>query len=409
MAYVILGGMKDPPFDDATFLRFFGTLDERQARLCAAERALALGWGGITQLARVTGLSRETIRKGIAELRGAVPLAPGRVRRPGGGRQRVEVADPAVVPALQALVDDHTGGRPTDALKWTSTSKAKLASVLAARGHHVAPNTVGRLLRDLGYRLQANRKDKEGRAPPERDAQFTYLNAQVRAFLGRGQPVLSVDTKKKELVGDFKNAGRPWRPKGDPVRVNVHDFPAQAVGKAIPYGVYDLGHNRGFVNVGTSHDTPDFAVERLRLWWEHEGRTRSPAVDGVLLCADSGGSNSAQRRVWKVRLQELADHLQVPITVGHLPPGTSKWNTIEHRLFSHISIHWRGRPLVDYETVVSLIGATSTATGLTVTARLDLDQYPTGVSIPDAVMAQLALHPHAVHPRWNYTLAPRAA
>jgi len=400
--------MKGPPFDDATFLRFFGTLDERQARLCAAERALALGWGGITHLARVTGLSPETIRKGIAELRAGTPPVAGRVRRPGGGRKKVEVVEPAVLTVLQEVVEASTAGSPQDALRWTSASKATLAAALAARGHHVAPNTVGRLLRDvLGYSLQANRKDKDGRAPPERDAQFRYLNAQVQAFLERGQPVLSVDTKKKELVGAFKNAGRTWRPKGDPVRVNVHDFPSQAVGKAIPYGVYDLGHNRGFVNVGTSHDTPDFAVESLRLWWEHEGHARYPAVEGVLICADSGGSNSAQSRVWKVRLQALADQLRVPITVCHLPPGTSKWNKIEHRLFSHISIHWRGRPLVDYETVVSLIGATSTTTGLTVTARLDLDQYPTGISIPDAVMAQLALHPHAVHPQWNYTLAPR--
>jgi hypothetical protein len=418
VACVILGGMKAPPFDDAPVLRFVGTLDERQARLCAAARALALGWGGITHLARVTGRSPETIRKGIAELRGAAPLAPGRVRRPGGGRKRVEVVDPAVVLALQTLVDDHTGGSPTDALTWPSKSKAQLANGLAAHRHHVAPHTVGRLLRDLGYRLQANRKDKEGRAPPrspprsppERDAQFTSLNGQGRAFRERGQPVLSVATKKKEVVGPFKNGGRPWRPKGDPVPVNVHDVhdvPAPAVGTAIPYGVSDLGHHRGFGNVGTSHAPPDVAVESLRLWWEHEGHARSPAVDAVLLCAASGGSTSAQSRVWKARLQALADHLRVPITVGHLPPGTSTWNQIDPRLFSHISIHWRGRPLVDYETVVSLIGATSTTTGLTLTARLDLDQYPTGVSIPDAVMAQLALHPHAVHPRWNYTLTPR--
>jgi Rhodopirellula transposase DDE domain len=400
--------MTAPPFDEATFLRFFRTLDERQARLCAAERALALGWGGITRLARATGLSRETVRKGIAELRAAEALARGQVRRPGGGRRRVEAVDPGLLPALQAAVDDHTGGSPEDALRWTSKSKAKLAAAVAARGHPVSPNTVGRLLREAGYSLQANRKDKEGRAPPERDAQFRYLNAQVRAFLGRGQPVLSVDTKKKELVGEFKNAGRTWRPTGAPVRVNVHDFPSQSRGKAIPYGVYDVGQNRGFVNVGTSHDTPAFAVESLRLWWEHEGHARYPAADGVLICADSGGSNSTQSRGWKARLQELADRLRVPITVCHLPPGTSKWNKIEHRLFSYISIHWRGRPLVDYETVVSLIGATSTTTGLTVTARLDLDDYPTGVTVPDAGMAQLALHPHAVRPQWNYTLAPRA-
>jgi hypothetical protein len=398
------------PFDEETFLRFFRTLDERQARLCAAERALALGWGGITRLARVTGLARDTITKGITELRVGTPPMAGRVRRPGGGRKKVEVVEPAVLTVLQEVVEASTAGSPQDALRWTSASKATLATALAARGYSVAPNTVGRLLRDaLGYSLQANRKDKEGRAPPERDAQFRYLNEQARVFLARGQPVLSVDTKKKELVGEFKNAGRTWRPKGDPVRVNVHDFPSQAVGKAVPYGVYDLGHNRGFVNVGTSHDTPDFAVESLRLWWEHEGHARYPAADALLICADSGGSNSAQSRVWKARLQDLADRLRVPITVCHLPPGTSKWNKIEHRLFSHISIHWRGRPLVDYETVVSLIGATSTTTGLTVTARLDRDRYPTGVSIPDAVMAQLALHPHAVHPKWNYTLVPRPA
>src|SRR5215207_11644759 len=265
--------MRAPPFDEETFLRFFGTLDERQARLCAAERALALGWGGITRLARVTGLASDTIAKGIAELRAGAALAPGRVRRPGGGRKPVEVADPAVLPALADLVEASTAGSPTDALRWTSTSKARLAAALAARGHPVAPNTVGRLLRGMGYSLQANRKDKEGRAPPERDAQFRYLNDQVGAFLARGQPVISVDTKKKESVGEFKNAGRTRRPKGDPVRVRVHDFPSLSRGKAIPYGVYDPGHNRGFVNVGTSHDTPDFAVESLRLWWEQEGHT----------------------------------------------------------------------------------------------------------------------------------------
>jgi hypothetical protein len=399
--------MQPPPFDEATFLRFFGTLDERQARLCAAERALALGWGGITRLARVTGLASDTIAKGIAELRAGAALAPGRVRRPGGGRKPVEVADPAVLPALADLVEASTAGSPTDALRWTSTSKARLAAALAARGHPVAPNTVGRLLRGMGYSLQANRKDKEGRAPPERDAQFRYLNDQVGAFLARGQPVISVDTKKKELVGEFKNAGRTWRPKGDPVRVRVHDFPSLSRGKAIPYGVYDLGHNRGFVNIGISHDTPDFAVESIRLWWAHEGRAAYPTADALLVCADSGGSNSARSRLWKVRLQELADALRFPVTVCHLPPGTSKWNRIEHRLFAHISIHWRGRPLVDYQTVVSLIGATTTATGLTVTARLDLDDYPTGVSVPDEALAQLALQPHSIHPQWNYTLLPR--
>jgi hypothetical protein len=394
-------------------LRFFATLNERQARLCAAERALALGRGGITRLAQVTGLSVQTIRKGIAELRAptapADVLPPGRSRRAGGGRKKVEVATPEVLTAVREIVAASTAGSPEDALRWTSTSKAKVAAALEGRGYRVSPNTVGRVLRDeLGYSLQANRKDKEGRSPPERDAQFRYLNAQVQHFLERGQPVLSVDTKKKELVGHFKNGGRTWRPTGEPERVTVHDFPSQAQGKAIPYGVYDLGQNRGFVNVGTSHDTAAFAVESLRWWWTLEGERRYTGADALLLLADSGGSNSARSRGWKVQVQALADELQRPITVCHLPPGTSKWNKIEHRLFSYISIHWRGRPLVDYETVVSLIGATTTDTGLTVSAHLDREDYPTGVSVPDTVMAQLALRPHATHPQWNYTLLPRS-
>jgi hypothetical protein len=399
--------------DDEAFLRFFATLTERQARLCAAERALALGRGGITRVAGVTGLSVKTIRKGIAELQAATPpaetLPAGRSRRPGGGRKKVEVVAPGLLPAVQEIVEASTAGSPEDALRWTSTSKAKVATALEARGYVVSPNTVGRLLRDeLDYHLQANRKDKEGRSPPERDAQFRYVNEQVQAFLGRGQPVLSVDTKKKELVGDFKNGGRTWRPTGDPVRVNVHDFPSLATGKAIPYGVYDVGTNRGFVNVGMSHDTPEFAVESLHWWWTLEGVHRYADAESLLILADSGGSNSARSRVWKVRLQEWADELQRPITVCHLPPGTSKWNKIEHRLFAYSSIHWRGRPLVDYETVVSLIGATTTDGGLTVSAQLDTDAYPTGVSIPDALIAQLALRPHDTHPQWNYTLVPRS-
>jgi len=349
----------------------------------------------------------------VRELRGAIPpadaLAPGRVRRPGGGRKKVEALAPGLLPAVREVVDASTAGSPEDALRWTSTSKAKVAAALRERGYVVSPNTVGRLLRDeLDYHLQANRKDKEGRSPPERDAQFRYLNAQVQAFLERGQPVLSVDTKKKELVGDFKNGGRTWRPKGDPVRVNVHDFPSQAHGKAIPYGVYDVGTNRGFVNVGMSHDTPAFAVESLRWWWTLEGAERYAAGDSVLILADSGGSNSARSRVWKARLQDFADEVRRPITVCHLPPGTSKWNKIEHRLFAYISIHWRGRPLVDYETVVSLLGATTTDTGLTVSAQLDAATYPTGVTVPDPVIAQLALRPHDTHPQWNYTLVPRS-
>lgn len=402
--------MQRPRLDEDTFLRFFRTLDERQARLCAAERALAVGRGGITLVSRVTGLSYPTIHKGIAELRATAAILPsGRVRRLGGGRKKVEVVDPAVLPVLQEVVESSTAGSPMDVLRWTSKSKTNLAEALAKRGHRMAPNTVGRLLRELGYSLQANRKDKEGRSPPERAAQVAYLNDEARAFLERRQPVISVDAKKKELVGDFKNAGRTWQPKGQPVRVQVHDFPSMSVGKAVPYGIYDVAQNRGFVNVGTSHDTPDFAVESIRVWWEHEGRARYPSADSLLVLADSGGSNSARSRLWKVRLQELADALHIPITVCHLPPGTSKWNKIEHRLFAYISINWRGRPLVDFETIVSLIGATSTTTGLKVTARLDVDAYPTGVKVPDAAMSQLKLESHATYPQWNYTLAPRTA
>jgi transposase len=400
--------VKRPRLDEDTFLRFFRTLDERQARLCAAERALAVGRGGITLVSRVTGLSYPTIHKGIGELRATAAILPtGRIRRLGGGRKKVEVVDPAVLPILQEVVESSTAGSPMDVLRWTSKSKTNLAEALAKRGHRMAPNTVGRLLRELGYSLQANRKDKEGRSPPERAAQVAYLNEQARAFLERRQPVISVDAKKKELVGDFKNAGRTWQPKGQPVRVQVHDFPSMSVGKAVPYGIYDVAQNRGFVNVGTSHDTPDFAVESIRVWWEHEGRARYPSADSLLVLADSGGSNSARSRLWKVRLQELADALHIPITVCHLPPGTSKWNKIEHRLFAYISINWRGRPLVDFETIVSLIGATSTTTGLQVTARLDVDAYPTGVKVPDAAMSQLKIESHATYPQWNYTLAPR--
>jgi transposase len=402
--------VKRPRLDEETFLRFFQTLDERQARLCAAERALAVGRGGITLVSRVTGLSYPTIHKGIAELRAtAATLPSGRIRRQGGGRKKVEVVDPAVLPILQEVVESSTAGSPMDVLRWTSKSKTNLAAALAERGHRMAPNTVGRLLRELGYSLQANRKDKEGRSPPERAAQVAYLNDAARAFLERRQPVISVDAKKKELVGDFKNAGRTWQPKGQPVRVQVHDFPSMSVGKAVPYGIYDVAQNRGFVNVGSSHDTPDFAVESIRVWWEHEGRGRYPMADSLLVLADSGGSNSARSRLWKIRLQELADALHIPITVCHLPPGTSKWNKIDHRLFAYICIHWRGRPLIDFETIVSLIGATSTTTGLKVTDRLDVDAYPTGVKVPDSAMSQLKLEPHATHPQWNYTLAPRTA
>ena len=401
--------MRSCPFEEATFLRFFQTLDEHQARLCAAERALALGLGGITRLSRVTGLSAPTIRKGIRELQGLEPPpGPGRVRRPGGGRKRVEVRDPDLVAGLQEVVEASTAGSPMDVLRWTSKSKAKLASALAARGHAVSPNTVGRLLREQGYSLQANRKDKEGHSPPEREAQIAYLNEQARRSLARGQPVISVDTKKKELIGEFTNGGRTWRPKGQPVRVQVHDFPSSAIGKAIPYGVYDLGRNTGWVSVGTDHDTAAFAVATLRRWWEQVGHRAYPAAERLLACADAGGSNGYRVRAWKTELARLAAETGLQVTVCHLPPGTSKWNRIEHRLFSAISMNWRGRPLVSHEAIVELIAATTTHTGLRVQAELDRGRYPLGVKVRDQELAAVPLTRHEFHGEWNYTIQPAA-
>src|SRR5438093_671350 len=346
-------------------------------------------------VARATGISTSTIARGLRELRGRVRVPPGRVRRAGGGRKRTIDKDPTLLRDLEGLVEPTTSGAPDSPLRWTAKSTRTLAQTLQGMGHRISHQLVRELLSAAGYSLQANRKTREGPPHPDRDAQFRHITAQVRQFQAAGQPVISVDTKKKELVGDFKNAGRTWQPKGQPIRVQIHDFPSMSIGKAVPYGIYDVAQNRGFVNVGTSHDTPDFAVESIRLWWEQEGHARYSGADSLLVLADSGGSNSARSRLWKVRLQALADALQIPITVCHLPPGTSKWNKIEHRLFAYISIHWRRRAPVDFHTIVSLIGATSTTTGLTVSARLDLNTYPTGVTVPDAVMAHPALQPHA--------------
>jgi hypothetical protein len=384
------------------------TLNEAQARWYVAKEALALGRGGLRRMHALTGMSQPTILKGMRELRGPGPLGlPGRIRAPGGGRKRVEVVAPALRRHLERILDETTAGDPMSPLKWTSKSTYRLAAELGRLGHRVDADTVGRLLKTWGYSLQATVKTKEGGSPPERDAQFRYISAQLKRFLKRGWPVLSVDSKKKERVGAFKNAGRTWRKVGQPEEVHMHDFPHLGEGIAIPYGAYDIQRNQGLVNVGMTHETAEFAVESIRRWWRHVGRRYYPRTQGLLICADSGGSNGHRLRAWKFHLQDLADRLGIPITVCHYPPGTSKWNKIEHRMFSFISLNWRGQPLVSYETVVNLISRTTTKTGLKIAALLDTRHYDPGVKISDAEMAQLKVTAHKTHPQWNYTIEPR--
>ena len=382
-------------------------LDERTRRAVAAAEARALGRGGVTLLAQVTGLARSTVRRGIVELEAPDTAAPGtRVRRRGGGRKPLTAHDPTLLRDLEALVDPVTRGDPESPLRWTSKSVAKLAVALRERGHRISGRKVGDLLRELGYSLQATRKTTEGANHPDRDAQFAYINAQARAFQARGQPVVSVDTKKKELVGDFKNGGREWQPAGRPEAVQVHDFPSQAVGRAIPDGVYDVGANQGWVSVGTDHDTADFAVATIRRWWQQMGAPIYPGATDLLITADGGGSNSSRSRLWKVALQQLADETGLRLSVCHFPPGTSKWNKIEPRLFAHITQNWRGRPLVSHDVVVNLIGSTTTRTGLHVRAVLDPAPYPTKQQVSDEALARVRLHPATFHGDWNYAIHP---
>jgi hypothetical protein len=383
-------------------------LNERQRRLYLAVEARALGHGGVARVARVTGVSRPTIQHGLRELSGSV-TAPERVRQAGGGRKKLTERDPTLLRDLEALVDPDTRGDPMSPLRWTCKSTRQLAEALAGAGHRVSHTVVAELLAQAGYSLQAPTKTLEGRQHPDRDAQFRYLNEQVKAFLGAGQPVVSVDAKKKELVGAFQNGGREWQPTGQPERVNVHDFPDPRLGKAIPYGIYDIGRNTGWVTVGQDHDTASFAVASLRRWWQAVGMAAYPAAARLLISADGGGSNGYRVRLWKVELQRFADDSGLTVTVCHLPPGTSKWNKIEHRLFAHISLNWRGRPLVSHEVIVELIGATTTQAGLRVQAELDLGQYPTKVKVTDEEMASLHLTPHAFPGEWNYTLMPATA
>ncbi len=382
-------------------------LDERSRRLVAAAESVAMGRGGVSAVSRATGVSRQVIRQGVAELsESGVPPA-GRVRRAGGGRKTTVSQDTSLLRDLELLVEPSTRGDPESPLRWTCKSLRKLAEELSRMGHRVSHQLVGRMLHELGYSLQANSKTLEGANHPDRNAQFEYLNRRVKRQLQQHQPVISVDTKKKELVGDFKNNGRELRPKGDPEKVRVHDFLIPELGRANPYGIYDIAQNTGWVSVGVDHDTAAFAVESIRRWWNSMGRVAYPKANRLLITADSGGSNGARVRLWKVELQKLADETGLRIAVSHLPPGTSKWNKIEHRLFSFISQNWRGKPLISHEVIVNLIAGTTTQAGLTVHSELDTDTYPPGIKVSDREVAAIDLRRDKFHGDWNYTLDPR--
>ena len=380
-------------------------LDERQRRLLLGCEATELGRGGVKAVAEATGAHPDTVARGAREVTGQ-PTPVRRVRRPGGGRKKLTETDPELLARLKELVDPATRGDPTSLLVWTTKSTRHLAQALSALGHQVSDRTVARMLTAIGFSLQANAKVTEGSQHADRDAQFGYLAAQADEHAAAGQPVVSVDTKKKELVGEFKNAGREYQPAGSPERVNVHDFPDKELGKAIPYGIYDVSANTGWVSVGIDHDTSAFAVTTLRTWWETIGRSRYPDASRLLICADGGGSNGHRVRAWKVQLAAFAAETGLTVTVCHLPPGTSKWNKIEHRLFSQITMNWRGRPLRTHQIIVDLIANTTTTTGLTVHCVLDTNQYPTGTSYTDRDLAALPLTRHQFHGDWNYTLAP---
>ena len=389
----------------AKFESIFPHLDERQRRLLMGAEARALGHGGIRLVAWAAGVREATVSLGVDELElGAEPL--GRARRPGGGRKRAADVDPGLRPALLALVEPQERGDPMSPLRWTTKSTRGLAAELTRQGHKVGADTVGDLLREEGFSLQGNAKTIEGQRHPDRDAQFRYINEQVKAHQGTADPVISVDTKKKENVGEFKNGGREWRPKGQPTAARTHDFPDEQRGKAIPYGVYDLAANAGWVSVGTDHDTAAFAVESIRRWWNAQGRDAYPQARRLLITADAGGSNGYRTRAWKAEIAAFALETGLAVTVCHFPPGTSKWNRIEHRLFSAITMNWRGRPLTSHEVIVNTIAATTTRTGLTVRAELDPGRYPDGVKVSDEQMACLPLDRHDWHGDWNYTLRP---
>ncbi len=382
-------------------------LNERTRRLLAASEAMTIGRGGITLVSRATGLSRKAISAGIKQLQEEASISAGRIRRVGGGRKKTVTKDLSLDEDLEGLVEPVTRGDPESPLRWTCKSVRKLAAQLNRQGHQVSHQLVNELLHELGYSLQANRKPREGGEHLDRNAQFEQINAQTKIFLAQGEPVIAVDAKKKELVGDFKNPGHQWHPEGEAQEVRVYDFPIPDLGRATPYGIYDLERNTGWVNVGIDHDTAAFAVESIRRWWNQQGRQRYPKAKRLLISADGGGSNGSRVRLWKWELQHLADEIGLAITVCHLPPGTSKWNKIEHRLFAWISQNWRGKPLVDYAVIVKLIAATTAEAGLTVQCQLDTNHYPTGRKLSDEEMSTLFIVADAFHGEWNYTLFPR--
>lgn len=392
------------------FLALTVVMDERMRRQWTAAEAMVLGWGGISHVAKATGLSRTTILAGVRELKSqeaGEALPSSGIRRPGAGRKPLLETDPDLWDALDALVDPVTRGHPESPLRWTCKSTRQLSAELTRQNHAVSDRTVARLLYEMGYSLQANRKTREGKQHPDRNAQFEYINQQVGRVQKRGQPVVSVDTKKKEKVGDFKNSGQEWRPKGTPEKVRTHDFADKDLGKAIPYGVYDVANNQGWVSVGIDHDTAYFAANSIERWYEDMGSKRFPRAVELMITADGGGSNSYRSRLWKLALQGLADRLALRLKVCHFPPGTSKWNKIEHRLFSYITSNWRGQPLVSREAIVNLIASTTTKKGLVVKAALDTNVYETGIKVSDGEMACLRLRPCKFHGEWNYSIAPR--
>ena len=381
-------------------------LNERLRRLYAAAEAKTLGYGGVSTVARATGVSRRAIGIGLKELDDPAATSVKQIRQPGGGRKRAVVKDATLLSDLEQLIEPVSRGDPESPLRWVCKSVRQLAAELNRQGHQVSHRVVAELLQELGYSLQANRKTSEGASHPDRNAQFEHLNEQVRVYQNAGQPVISVDTKKKELVGDFKNGGRELRPQGDPERVRVHDFVIPELGKANPYGVYDITHNLGWVNIGIDHDTATFAVESIRRWWRLMGQPLYPEARQLLITADGGGSNGSRLRLWKVELPKLADELGLEIAVCHLPPGTSKWHRIEHRLFSYISQNWRGKPLISHEVIVNLIAATTTKAGLKVRCQVDKQSYPAGTVVSDAELAQVNLQPADFHGEWNYVISP---
>ena len=388
------------------FASVWALLDERTRRIMAASEARALGYGGITQVRRACGLSRKAIAKGLREIAAGTAPPPGRIRRPGAGRKSIVTHDPRLLAALDRLIDPETRGDPQSPLRWICKSTRTLAAQLTRQKHPVSHVKLAQLLKEQGYSLQSNRKTEEGEDHPDRDAQFRHINTRVKRALAQGTPVISVDTKKKEVLGNYDNGGQQWRPAKQPRKVNGHDFPSPDMPRAYPYGIYDVERNTGFVNVGTNHDTGAFAVASIRGWWRAEGRKLYPRTRELLITADGGGSNGSRSRLWKLELQKLADETGLAIAVCHFPPGTSKWNKIEHRLFSFISSNWRGEPLRDYETIVKLIARTTTAKGLKVTCRLDRRKYPTGRKVTDEEMQQVNLECHKFHGEWNYTIRP---